>query len=395
MKRYLSLLLVAFVVLGMVSFGNSNGVFAATQKDNLLKNPSFESFVETEDGLVATDWVDETGTWGCDNKNTLTSTQQEQVDGRYYCWPKITSKYPGGKGASDGQHMSIYQDVDISNYKVGTVFELSGLIFNYNQSPHDESVLTLTYLDENGKSLGTASSRWRNPTVKRAIVTLKKPTGATRIRVTCTANGYVGKDVDGYFDDLNLIAKGTKGTSIVIFGDASCKPNTTTTLVAYNGSTVNPSQYTWDSSYEMYAKVDDKGKVTLTSNYKPEEGVTIYATDKKTNMTSQFYFGNKVTNAQDSVLKKTTGLKATQVGKTSFVLRWTKNKDAKGYYIQKYNATKKAWDNVGTIKSKSTVTCTVKSLKRKTSYKVRVVAFTKFATYEHKVKSEAITVKTK
>lgn len=74
---------------------------------------------------------------------------------------------------------------------------------------------------------------------------------------------------------------------------------------------------------------------------------------------------------------KVTGLKATSATKTSVSLSWNKVTGATGYYVYRYNATKKVWTKVATV---SGTTYTVKNLSANTSYKFVIKAYKKVGT---------------
>ena len=67
------------------------------------------------------------------------------------------------------------------------------------------------------------------------------------------------------------------------------------------------------------------------------------------------------------------GFKAKRTAKTSVTLQWKKNTSATGYEIQKWNG--KKWVSAAKVTKNSTVTSTVKNLKKNTSYKFRIRAY--------------------
>ena len=67
------------------------------------------------------------------------------------------------------------------------------------------------------------------------------------------------------------------------------------------------------------------------------------------------------------------GFKAKSTAKTSVTLQWKKNTSATGYEIQKWNG--KKWVSAAKVTKNSTVTSTVKNLKKNTSYKFRIRAY--------------------
>ena len=67
------------------------------------------------------------------------------------------------------------------------------------------------------------------------------------------------------------------------------------------------------------------------------------------------------------------GFKAKRTAKTSVTLQWRKNTSATGYEIQKWNG--KKWVSAAKVTKNSTVTSTVKNLKKNTSYRFRIRAY--------------------
>ncbi len=88
------------------------------------------------------------------------------------------------------------------------------------------------------------------------------------------------------------------------------------------------------------------------------------------------------------------GFKAKSTAKTSVTLQWNKNTSATGYEIQKWNG--KKWVSAAKVTKNSTVTSTVKSLKKNTSYKFRIRAYKTIGkATQYSSWSGTLTVKTK
>ena len=88
------------------------------------------------------------------------------------------------------------------------------------------------------------------------------------------------------------------------------------------------------------------------------------------------------------------GFKAKSTAKTSVTLRWKKNTSATGYEIQKWNG--KKWVSAAKVTKNSTVTSTVKNLKKNTSYKFRIRAYKTIGkATQYSSWSGTLTVKTK
>ena len=88
------------------------------------------------------------------------------------------------------------------------------------------------------------------------------------------------------------------------------------------------------------------------------------------------------------------GFKAKSTAKTSVTLQWKKNTSATGYEIQKWNG--KKWVSAAKVTRNSTVTSTVKNLKKNTSYKFRIRAYKTIGkATQYSSWSGTLTVKTK
>ena len=88
------------------------------------------------------------------------------------------------------------------------------------------------------------------------------------------------------------------------------------------------------------------------------------------------------------------GFKAKSTAKTLVTLQWNKNTSATGYEIQKWNG--KKWVSAAKVTKNSTVTSTVKSLKKNTSYKFRIRAYKTIGkATQYSSWSGTLTVKTK
>ena len=88
------------------------------------------------------------------------------------------------------------------------------------------------------------------------------------------------------------------------------------------------------------------------------------------------------------------GFKAKSTAKTSVTLQWNKNTSATGYELQKWDG--KKWVSAAKVTKNSTVTSTVKSLKKNTSYKFRIRAYKTIGkATQYSSWSGTLTVKTK
>ncbi len=111
-------------------------------------------------------------------------------------------------GATEGNFL--YQDVDVRDYPDGTVFTLSGYMNGWEDDHGDNSYLELEFLDRRGRSLGKESVC--EPSIagwELYSVSLEKPEGAVRARVSLIAERNTGSDCDSYFDGISLTADET------------------------------------------------------------------------------------------------------------------------------------------------------------------------------------------
>ena len=244
-----------------------NLVLKKTKGKNLLQNGSAE--------YGTAGWVDEEQQWGIER---LPSTDHEPKDGDSFFWPC--------GGATE--HALMYQDVEIASSKAGKWITLSAWVANFEQAPHDESVLSLTFLNSKGKTISTYSQSQRNPEWQKHIIKAKIPKGTKTVRVTLEGNRYVGAELDSYFDDVRLTieSKSYKSVKIKAKQSGAAKVGGKKTLVASYGSVTAASKFTWTSSYDDIATVSKKGVVKFL---KPGQ-VTIYATYKKTKVTGSITF---------------------------------------------------------------------------------------------------------
>ena len=288
--RYIMLTLVgafAFVVLGMT--------FTVEAKEkNLLVNGN------AEDGM--TGWVDTCdrneypdGLWNVDDEN-FDGYAVLPKEGNWFFWPKNYHC----------EEATMYQDVDISKMKKGTILKLTGWLNNYDQTPHDQAILKLEIRDAKGKKLVSESSQQRNPEWKKHEISLAIPAKAVTARVYCIAKRFVGFDNDAYFDNITLTASTKKYAKVYVVGNKSkAKPGDKITLKASDGKYTKATDYVWTSSYDEIATVSKKGVVTMNPDCQEDligEEVWIYARNKKTGMVGKYYINSK--NKNDKKLPK-------------------------------------------------------------------------------------------
>lgn len=320
-------------------------------QENLLINGNAENEMNG--------WVDPDNLW-------FPSAPITPKEGKSFFWP---SK----KGCSTSY---IYQDIDLSTYEAGTWVELSGWLANWDQSPNDEAILQLEFLDSKGVALTTISRSQRNPEWNQHTIQCQIAKSTVTARVKLIANRYVGNDNDAYFDDLSFTVLDGSYKQIYITGNTStAKSGDVIQLKANNGSSTDPKKFIWTSSYDALASVNEMGEVTFYGSNSEE--VTIYAKDAESNMVGAFYINSDKPN--DSPMPdQVKALKKGQVTNKSITLQWDKCNNAQGYYVYQYNTSNKKWILAGTIKDSNSTGYTLKKLKSATSYKFKVAAYVNY-----------------
>ena len=196
---------------------------------------------------------------------------------------------------------------------------------------------------------------------------------AETARVKLIANRYVGSDNDAYFDDLSFYVLDGSYQSIYITGSKStAKSGEVIKLKANNGLTTDPKKYTWTSSYDLLASVNETGEVTFKGS--GSEEVVIYAKDKESNIVGVYYINSDKQNDTPAP-GQVKSLRKGKVTNKSITLQWDKSNNAQGYEIYQYNAATKKWVLAGTIKDRNTTSFTLQKLRSGTSYKLKVAAY--------------------
>ncbi|MGB4658293.1 MAG: fibronectin type III domain-containing protein [Mobilitalea sp.] len=337
--------------------------------DNLLVNGNAESEMSG--------WTDTQGCW-------YPTAEITPIEGSYFFWPS----------KADYSTTYIYQDVDISDYAEDSWVELSGWLANYDQTPHDESVLQLEFLDDNDVVLVAFSRAQRNPQWSKHAIQAQIPEYAVTARIKLIANRYIGSDNDAYFDDLSFqVLSGVYKTIYITGKTAKAQNGETLQLKADNGITTDPTNYLWTSSYDAIASVDANGLVTFYGDASSE--VSIYAEDGDTGMSGIYHINSAISN-ETPAPSVVSGLKLSKATTNTVVLQWTAVENAKGYYIYQYNTSKKKWIKINTITKAATSKATIKKLKKGSSYKFKVVAYSKYGkNYYTGNSSKTLTAKTK
>ena len=212
---------------------------------NLLVNPGAET--GNNEG-----WIDSDEAWGA----TAEITPHE---GSYFFWPSRKAI----------PYTQMYQDLDVTGYSSDSYFHLSGWLANWNQSPHDRATLAIAALDANGNQLFYASREHRNPTWGYYEVISQLPVGTKTLRVSLIATRFVGSDNDAYFDELSLEMTNDVPTIFVNISSEGNKKNIaigSTLQLSANTTGGTDNNYTWSSSYDEIASVDENGIVTAQSS---------------------------------------------------------------------------------------------------------------------------------
>ncbi len=355
--KIVGVLLFALILCGLMK----KEAFAA---ENLLVNGN------AEDGMNG--WVDPDGIWYPSNVVTA-------HEGANFFWPSKKSC----------EISYIYQDVNVTGYQAGQWMRLTGWLANWDQSPNDQSILHMQFLDASGKVLDSKKSSQRNPQWREHMITMQIPSGAVIARVKLEAKRFVGSDNDAYFDELSLVVlDGTSYNTIIISGKDKADVGKKIQLVANNGITHAPENFEWSSSYDSFATVDAKGRVTILV----KDEVVIYAKDKSNGMIQGYYINSDVKNPSIAPAK-VTKLKAVKKSKTYVKLQWKRQSKVSGYNVYIYR--NKKWVKLKTITKNKTVTYTVKKLKKGKQYKFKVEAFQRYGDMTYAGKAATLTVKTK
>ena len=359
MKRIMGVL---FLLLVFTLLSVPNTMLA---EDNLLINSN------AENGMQG--WIDPDNIW----YPTAAVTPKE---GKFFFWPS--------KRGCESSY--IYQDVDVSEYQEGTWVELTGWLANWDQSPHDEATLQLELLDSNGKILAQFSRSQRNPQWTQHSIQAQLVANTAVARVKLIAKRFVGNDNDAYFDDLCFSVIDGDCSQVFITGvKATAQNGDKLQLTANNGTTTDPENYVWSSSYNTIATVDKNGLVTFLGAATDE--VAIYAEDIDSGFMGVYYINSKKNN-ESPVPDQVKNLKKGTTTANSIVLTWSSVENAKGYYIYQYNPTKKKWIIIETINDPEVNKATVKKLKTGATYKFKVVAFAKYGEETYQSKASKVLV---
>ncbi len=361
--RLLTVALAAVLTLAVLPMNSVKGA-----ENNLLINGG------GEEGM--TGWTDPDGIW----EPSLNTTNHEPIEGETFFWP---SKKPCAEAM-------MYQDVDITEYGEGTWMKLTAWLANYNQSPHDQATLQLSYLDAGGNLLNSDASQQRNPEWGQHQIDLQIPAGAVTARVSCLATRFVGQDNDAYFDDIRLVVTDRVVREVIITGDKDkVTEGETVQLSATDGVYSKASDFEWSSSYDEIATVDENGLVTV---HKGGEEVWIYAKCIKTGVVGKYYVNSELGNVPEPEPEPkpepepepkpepepepvTDKIEVNALA--SVELSWAKVRNAKGYMIFELDTEDNEYKRIKTIKKASKTTCRINDLERGETYTFIVRAFRK------------------
>ena len=294
------------------------GNFKADDKEgNLLINGDFE------DGMKG--WVDPDKCWDA----VQSADCHEGRHGRYLTWPFYAND--GGKEVAEGSSVSLYQDVSLDGYKAGQTAVFNCMICNYDQGDGDMGTASLIFLDKDGKVLSSSDFAYRNPNwISRSIIATI-PKGAVTARVKFSATLYAGTDVDVYLDYTSLVITDNEVYPVSVSEKNNkwqAENGDVLKLVANNGVSTDPSDFSWYSSYESKATVDEKGVVTMRGD--SNDGVFIYATDKKSGVAGVYMINIEDPNRVYSSTSGETTLE-TEDGATVKVLTSGNGNNTVGY----------------------------------------------------------------
>lgn len=267
-KKLLSIIMALVMCLSVLPLATSAAI-----TDNLLTNPSFEN------GLDG--WTSPDGKWSTVEEES----GYEPQDGNHFAWPTGANR----------ENTYIYQDVSLNGHNVGETLIFNVMVCNYDQAPHDMGQVVVKFLDASGNTVKEYIQQQRNPDWNSQTIIATLPTGAVTARIELWAIWYVGGDVDAYYDDASVVVTTEKYNLVYITekdGKETAKEGDTLYLTADNSISKNPLDYTWSSSYEIAATVDENGVVTVYT----EDEFAIYAKDKASMVVGVYWVNSENEN---------------------------------------------------------------------------------------------------
>ena len=239
--------------------------------------------------------------------------------------------------------------------------------------------VTLTKISKNSTTTYTVKSLKASTTYKyriRAYKTIGKATQYSAYSATLSVNTNPS-NMSGFK------AKSTAKTSVTL----QWNKNTSATgyeIQKWNGKKwVSLTKISKNSTTTYTVK---SLKASTTYKYRIRAYKTIGKTTQYSAYTTTLSVNTNPTNMS--------GFKAKSKSYNSITLQWNKNTSATGYELQKWDG--KKWVSAAKVTKNSTVTSTVKNLKKNTSYKFRIRAYKTIGkTTQYSSWSGTLTVKTK
>lgn len=167
-----------------------------------------------------------------------------------------------------------------------------------------------------------------------------------------------------------------------------------TTSISSCSFKLSCTSYIYNGTAKLPSVTVKKGSATLKRN---TDYTLSYANNKNVGTASVTvkgkgkYTGTKKLTFSIKALNTTTGVKTEALSDSSMKISWSKNSNANGYILQRYDTAKKTYVNVKTTSSTS---YTNTGLSAGTSYKYRVCAYRKIGTVTYKTYSSVITKST-
>ncbi|MCM1545044.1 MAG: fibronectin type III domain-containing protein, partial [Ruminococcus sp.] len=228
---------------------------------------------------------------------------------------------------------------------VGQVKGLKATNVTYNGA-----TLTWTKVSKAAKYVVETQSgkNWKTvATVKTNSYNVTKLTTGTTYKYRVSAKPTIGKagTPSATLSVKPMPAKVTGLKATVTYNSAKLTWTKVAGATGYVVQRYNASKKQWVKLATVKTNTYTNSKLTINTTYKYR--VAAYRTVSKKN----FYGSYSATLSAKPVLGKTTGLKAAIASPTSVKLTWTKVANATGYQVQRYDASKKQWVKIATVKT--------------------------------------------
>lgn len=178
------------------------------------------------------------------------------------------------------------------------------------------------------------------------------------------------------------VSAATSTTNYSLKSMSSCSVNVASSSYKYNGIAVKPSVTVKYGTKVLRSGTD----YTLSYSNNNAVGRGIVSVKGK-----GAYTGSKAAYFTIYAVKAPTSVKASSSSSSKVSLSWGAGTAASGYYVQRYDAAKKAYT---TIKATTSTSYTDSSLKENTAYKYRVLAYRKVGTKTYTSASSVVSAKT-